>query len=254
MLSSVEEINMFKILKNILIKSDAENKSLSDEYLEIVRKFGELGIEIEDINEVNITVWKRIYLCIDNLYRNYPELPKGFFNRLNFKEENSIACTAFCLKENNLYDTTNVFVSLNKFYFLDTNNFKIKKAATNIDIALEDYIEFSICHEFGHILDIYFSLRYDSLGFRENVPENEIIDFLNTIPLSNKLVEQAIIAYINNIGKSHKETLLSEKMGYTASKDNAEAFAESIAFHYFTKNNLITNYIIEEYRRSIEER
>lgn len=92
------------------------------------------------------------------------------------------------------------------------------------------------------------------MGFRENVPENEIIDFLNTIPLSNKLVEQAIIAYINNIGKSHKETLLSEKMGYTASKDNAEAFAESIAFHYFTKNNLITNYIIEEYRRSIEER
>ena len=49
------------------------------------------------------------------------------------------------------------------------------------------------------------------MGFRENVPENEIIDFLNTIPLSNKLVEQAIIAYINNIGKSHKETLLSEK-------------------------------------------
>lgn len=137
---------------------------------------------------------------------------------------------------------------------MDTNNFKIKKAATNIDIALEDYIEFSICHEFGHILDIYFSLRYDSLGFRENVPENEIIDFLNTIPLSNKLVEQAIIAYINNIGKSHKETLLSEKMGYTASKDNTEAFAESIAFHYFTKNNLISNYIIEEYRRSIEER
>ena len=78
MLSSVEEINMFKILKNILIKSDAENKSLSDEYLEIVRKFGELGIEIEDINEVNITVWTRIYLCIENLYKNYPELPMGF--------------------------------------------------------------------------------------------------------------------------------------------------------------------------------
>ena len=43
-------------------------------------------------------------------------------------------------------------------------------------------------------------------------------------------------------------------MGYTASKDNAEAFAESIAFNYFTKSNLLTNYIIEEYRMSIEER
>ena len=137
---------------------------------------------------------------------------------------------------------------------MDKNNFKIKKAATNIDITLEDYIEFSICHEFGHILDIYFSLRNGFLGFRENVSENEIIDFLNTIPLSNKLIEQAIDIYNNRIGKSHKETLLSEKMGYTASKDNAEAFAESIAFNYFTKSNLLTNYIIEEYRMSIEER
>ena len=108
---------MFEILKRLLKKSDAENKSLSDEYLEIVRKFGELGIEIEDINEVNIAIWNRVYLCIENLYRNYPELPKGFFNRLNFKEENSIACTSFYLNENNLYDTTNVFVSLNKYRY-----------------------------------------------------------------------------------------------------------------------------------------
>lgn len=179
MLSSVEEINMFRILKRLLKKSDAENKSLSDEYLEIIKKFGELGIRIQDIETLEVSVWEIIYKSLVSLYKKYPEVSVGFIREINFnKVSNGVAMTYFPLVEPNCYDTTNgVFIALNRHYFLNVGKFKNILYKTGL--PYEAGYEFSIAHEFGHIIEFHYCIKNKLIPFGASIPEDEYENILH---------------------------------------------------------------------------
>ena len=246
MLSSVEESNMFKILKRLLKKSDVENKSLSDEYLEIVRKFGELGIRIQDITEIPVKIWTEIYNYIDRLYNLYPELPTGFLKLIDLQNAFSIGNTDFCKNEDGTYNTkAGVKISLNKKYLLEENTFIKKIETTKTLLTPADSIKFIIAHEFGHVIDIYKTISEKGYVLSSQVSHEEIFAFFNTINYSDRIVLKVIEENFPDIKKHNYAGFLSEKMGYTASSSFAETFAEAIAFNFVGTDNDIAKLIIE---------
>lgn len=246
---------MFKLLKRLPKKSDAENKSLSDEYLEIVRKFGELGIRIQDIETLEVNVWEIIYKSLVSLYKKYTEVSVGFIQEINFnKVSNGAAMTYFPLVRPNHYDTTSgVFIALNKHYFLNVEKFKniLYKTGLPYDAGYE----FTIAHEFGHIIEFHYCVKNKLIPFGTNIPEDDILMFIKNLPISKEIVSEEIVSLYpkRNPRNISIEGVLSELIDSVASVDAGEAFAEAIAFNYFSIDNILVNNIIEHYKNYISK-
>lgn len=194
---------MFKILKRLLKKSDAENKSLSDEYLEIIRKFGELGIRIQNITEMRVNIWAEIYNYIYRLYNLYPELPIGFLKSIDLQNTFSIGNTDFCKNEDGTYNTkVGVRISLNKKYLLEENAFIKKIETTKTLLTPADSIKFIIAHEFGHVIDIYRTILDNEYVLSYQVSHEEILAFFNTINYSERIVLKVIEENFPDIKKT----------------------------------------------------
>lgn len=255
MLSSVEESNMFKILKRLLKKSDVENKSLSDEYLEIVRKFGELGIRIQDIKTLEVSVWEIIYKSLVSLYKKYPEVSEGFIREINFnKISNGAAMTYFPMVEPNCYDTTKgVFIALNKHYFLNVEKFKNILHKTGL--PYEAGYEFTIAHEFGHIIEFNYCIKNKLIPFGASISEDDILMVIKNLPISKEIVNAEIVSLYpkRNPSNISIEGVLSELIDCVASIDAGEAFAEAIAFDYFSIDNILVKKIINHYKSYISK-
>ena len=263
MLSSVEEINMFKILKRLLKKSDAENKSLSDEYLEIVRKFGELGINITDCLKLELEVLEKIYVAIVSLYKKYPEIPVGYIEELNLQKiKEGIADTHFFSTSKRVhYDKASHYntnrglcISLNKEYFVDISKFAIKMELVNLSI--DCVYEYAIAHEFGHCIDILMAKECGFLKQSDALERKEVSYFLNNLPVSYNIVSEIIY---NKFPKRNRSYIsvggeLSNLMGETASMNEGEAFAEAVAFDYFNLDNSTAKEILDNYHIWLEEK
>lgn len=218
----------------------------SREYDELRHAFEEIKITIKNIEELKPEIWKRIYFCMRKLYQIHTKFPVGYINGIDVKQNmRSIACVKFP-QEGGEIDTSHVCMSLNKSFYKNIENFRSKKCATLIDIDIDDFIEFSICHEFGHVIDIYYSIKFGSTVNLDNVNY-----FFEKIPFSSDIINTVFKDMYPDKKYLCVESILSEEMGETASRNYMEAFAEAVAFNYFGKNNIISESIIKKYKERV---
>lgn len=230
---------MLNLLKIIFKKADVGKKEhLSDEYLDVIRKFGELGIKIKECKELSIETWNQIYLTIESLYKKYSEIPIGYIKEINLSKNDGIAeAHLFCDKQY-IYDTKQgICLSLNKNYFMDFALFGIKRKTTNFNVNDNEIIPFIIAHEFGHVIDIYHSLKDPCYQNKRFLSGDDLIILLETLPYSKKILEEALRNAYPELKRMNYEGFLSETISSNASQDFGEAFAEIIALNFLNKEN-----------------
>lgn len=262
---------MFKILKRLLKKSDAENKSLSDEYLEIIRKFGELGIKVIGTESVSLNVLKRIYFTIEYLNHEHHEIGTEFLKEIHIGSfsgfikqgllgkysSGGYGTTLFALKNENLY--VKIFLNIDKIADNDTLLKREKVIGCNDGFGLESIVT----HEYAHVLEFY--ILYSIYKWNELNPTlQEVESFLkmeednkcNFISKETELINICTRA-LNALGFD-KYRILDDACNYLggyAGKNYQECFAEAFSQYYCSSHpTKLAELIVCEYNDFIETR
>ena len=221
----------------------------------IRKQYNDLGISISGLKVLPIVEWNRIYNTLYNLFKQFPEVPKGFLKRIIIvkgKNAPKIArvrpnIVEYQIKKN---DTSGVCLYLNKVYFKNEQNdheLYIREYGLKVTYTKE----MCIAHEFGHVLEylMYFK-RYnlfDRMYISEAEHQNILLDMKDMEivckPIMTKYLDKANINY----GKTATYAFIGDYLGSYASKDFGEAFAESIAQMYGHIDNPVAMEIVESY-------
>lgn len=209
---------------------------------QIKNDFKTLKIVIQNYELLKPSVWKRIFKCLKKLYEMYPEVKLGILNEIKLKDnEKFISSIKFNSLINEYVNINSFSIIINIDFFNNTKAFIRNKANTNIYIELNDFIEYSIAHEFGHLLDIIYSFKIGYYNKVKIIEKKYVNSFFDNLPFSNKIINQVLSSDEFKID-------LSDLSKY-AMKSNKEAFAEAVAFGYFNSTNKLSNRILTEFKK-----
>lgn len=218
-------LNIIRFIKN-KEKHDVLNK-----------KFKAIGITVSGFEYLKPNVWQDIYNTLCDLYERYDFMPLGYLSEIRAypkrtyfdytlpeeiekPEENDILMETNLLpKENNNlnYCTKHTIVIINADYIKNVN--KYFKAI----IEPENKVKYIITHEFGHIIDFYFSITLRYSGNEVNFIGYKAL--LKELRFSKQIVEQIL----SELNYSCEEVEI--KMGECGIKSNTEILAETIALN-----------------------
>lgn len=216
---------------------------------QIKDNFRALKIEIQNYELLKPSVWQRIFKCLKKLYEMYPEIELGVLNLIDTRNDlnNKVAITNFYFENLGYVDTRQIKMTLNAKFFNDVNEFFDAKVSTKENLRLNDFVEWTIAHEFGHLIDIVYHAKFNYTNIRF-IEYNKVENFIDNMFLSKMIISNI---FKNNSSRYIKNELL--KMSDYATKSNKEAFAEAIAFGYFNSKNKVANIILNEFEKIRKE-
>lgn len=217
-------------------------------YSKLEEEFKKVEIEITNIQELNPDIWNKVLLCLKRMLKEYPELPIGLLKRINVinPKYKFLCATSFRYDDKtDSYDiSSGIDLDLCYYRFSDTKNMRIKLETTNIDILLDDTIEFAIAHAFGMILEINLGIMA-GLIHKDKESKSVYEDYLYNSKYSKMIIENVFKKLDIN---KNAESIIKKEVSETAAASYHSLFSEAIAFHYFNKDNEITKEIIKEYK------
>lgn len=240
-------------------------------YDELRCKFEQLGIDVIGIEETSIKDIKKVYNQIQFLMTEHKELPKEFLNCIRFgKFDNLIekdilgitsygACgTVVPYVENGRLSIT-MFINTEKFRSVE----KQKRRELSIKCDSGKYIESTVSHEFGHILE--YNLLYRLHKWNEVCPELSIVNgYMATFEDRNCIITSDFVEITEFCVESLKELGYTEKfrildnacncMGTYAGYTYIECFAEAFSQYYTSSNpTILSEKIVNKYKKFISE-
>ncbi len=225
-------------------------KILDDQYLKIKEDFKELGIDVKELYLLKETLWKQMLTCLKKMLEEFPEV-KGIVKEINFeKTKNGIAEVHFFQLDKKLhYEKAQYFditqglcISFNKHYFLDSNTFATKMKLENLPID-SGYV-YATAHEFGHVVDIVWSMKSYKFKHPEAVTRKEVANFLYNALSSQHIIENIIWSLFPK--KNRNQISINDKL--SEFMHTSEAFAEAFAYKYCGIENTTTRLILEHYK------
>ena len=230
---------MLKYIRKRILKY--KEKQIKDD-------FRTLKIEIQNYELLKPSVWKRIFKCLKKLYEMYPEIKLGMLDLIkvqkSFQRNNQIAITSFYFEKFELVDITRLGILINANFFNDVKTFADVKSSTYINISLNDFVEWVISHEFGHVLDIHYSILLEKLNKCRFVEIKTAEKILNNLIFSNEIIKTI----------QEDKTFNAREMSRYATKNHSETFAEAIAFGYFNSDNESSKKVLEEFQKRRERK
>jgi hypothetical protein len=240
-------------------------------YDELRCKFGQLGIDVIGIEEASIKEIQKTYNQIQLLMTEHEELPKGFLNCIRFGEfddliERDILGTNSCgvcgtvvpYVENGKISIT-MFINTEKFRSVEIQ----KRRELSIKCGPGEYIESTVSHEFGHILEYYLLCRLHK--WDEVCPELSIVNgYMATFEdrncnITSDFVEitEFCVESLKELGYTEKFRILDNACNYLgtyAGYTYIECFAEAFS-QYYTSNHptILSEKIINKYKKFINK-
>ena len=223
-------------------------------YKNLDESFKTIGITVSGFKYLKPSVWQDIYDALIDLIKKHPEIKFKYIYKLSALRKyeyliesngvDSIAFTSFVPIENQYgrYYTTNVQIVLNANYVRN-----IEKELKTIGNP-ENKVKFLIAHEFGHVLDIYYSSKFVNL----NIEENSLIifKFLNNMELSKKIINNVLKNKYNKT--EYDKQIIKIGTGLIINSEDEmynEPFAECIALDFCDINTKFSGYVINEFER-----
>jgi hypothetical protein len=219
----------------------------------IISDFRKLGIKLKSLNGIPLEVWTKIYNTLSDLFELYPEIPTGFLKEIIIGKGNEQPKYALislnCIgnkSENNEQPGINLY--LNKKEFRKNKEF--------FNIFIKEYnltfpytIEMAIAHEFGHIIEHLMYFKKYNWFDKTIIKEAEYKIVLEAMSDMEEICKPVMMKYLDdssiNYGETPVCTFIGEFLGSYASKDYAEAFAESMAQVYGNIENPLAKEIVE---------
>ena len=234
-------LNIIRLIKN------------KEKYNCLDEKFKAIGITVSGFEYLKPSVWQDIYDALIELAKKYQEIKIGYIYKLSalrkreyLLESNgadSIAFTSFIPIENQYgrYYTTNLQIVLNANYVRN-----IEKELKTI-FNPKNKVKFLIAHEFGHVLDIYYSSEFVNLNTEEN--SLIIFKFLSNMKSSKTIINNVLKNKYNKI--EYDKQIVESGTGLTINSDDemySEPFAECIALDFCNINTEFSEYIVNEFK------
>jgi hypothetical protein len=224
--------------------------------------FYKLGIEIEAMNRLPLRSWRRICNTLSDLFKMYPEVPKGFLKKIIAGSGKNIPRYA-CVRPSSINmdprngDYLGVVMVLNQHKFKGETLFNVKVEKHNLIIPYD--IELAIAHEFGHIIELLMHFKKHNWFEKTYISDKEYKSFVEEMTDVTAICKPIIARnrYSENIDLLHLDedalhSYICDYLGSYASKDYSEAFAEAVAQNYGKVTNVFADQIIESYHNYYE--
>ena len=234
------------------------------------RKFIEIGVEVNGLEDVSIEIGKRILKEITFLLSSYPQIHEGFLAKINIgsfkyfynkgliaeKSINSYGITFYYEKEGRL--CTELYFNSDRFSEKD-----LLKRARVIKCNDELGLESIIAHEFGHMLEFYILYKekkwdvicpsIQEINHGLKMEENICGEFKSEETDIIRICEEAIKE--NGYSKEFQYRIL-DSVGYilgpASNMNYQECFAEAIAQYYCCRNHSkLSEFIIHKFENLI---
>lgn len=192
------------------------------------------------------------------MYDLYPEIDIGFLRTLNVMDEKNyvkergqtIASTSFIESKVLGYGFYNISTGLELMINSDLfDDLDLLNSNLKIINETNQKIDFVISHEFGHIIDIFWSLKEMDWRNQKYITAQTISNFLNNLNFSDCIVERAFLKRYKQYEIDINDIV--KEIGINAINDKQEIFAESIALGYCNINSPLSLTIIKEYNKEI---
>ena len=144
-------------------------------------------------------------------------------------------------------DTKQIGIFINEKIFKYPEYLKDMFLNTDADVSSNNFVKWIIAHEFGHLIDITYSLKYKNAV--RLMKKDDINDFLKNLTLSNEILYSIFYGY-NEFDEISEKRLMSEY----STKSNCETFAEAVACGYFKSKNKLAQKILEEFEKRREKK
>lgn len=206
-------------------------------YKNLDESFKTIGITVSGFEYLKPSVWQDIYDILTNLFKQYFFIPIGYLKEIRVyskKEYFNLTFPKDLLKpkqNNTILETSLLPVDSDnlKYYvnysiiIINANYIRNLKKYLKAIVKPKNRVKYVIIHEFGHIIDFYFSItskfKCDQINY---MTYNAA---LCNLKLSKQIVDPILIKYNYN----YDETAL--KMGNKDLNTSSEILAETIALN-----------------------
>lgn len=236
-------LNIIRFIKN------------KEKYNCLDKKFKAIGITVSRFEYLKPSVWQDIYDTLGDLFKKYSFIPVGYLSEIKAipknkyiqatkieidkKSSKNIAILETSLLPENdeklNYKTNNVIIYINANYIRHIKrNLKAVKKPKN-------RVKYVIAHEFGHIIDFYFSI---TLKFKDSnimINYNHYKYMLSNFSFSRGIVDPVLLK--NKL--TYEDVAL--QMKYLDPISSTEFFAETIALEYNQSHIKLSKWIYDSF-------